>query len=117
MSDLNQTPKVVKTQKIRSESDYLKKPEYDNIWRTQEAVNMAIAEKRVVRFLTTKSNKEIKAEIDNLKGCALRKPDKDSNEVAVIPPWIEDFCFEEAVDTSIKATSNIIIPRPRIYKP
>jgi len=102
--------KTVRQQKVISNS----RPEkeiYEQIWTTQQAINMAVAERRVVRFKTTKSNKEIKKEIDDLKGCLLRKPDKDANEVAVIPPGIEDFCFEEKID------ERIVIPRPLIYKP
>jgi hypothetical protein len=93
-------------------SNEVKKPKYDQIWQTQQAINMAISEERVVRFKTGKSNKEIKREITDLRGCLLRKPDKHSDEVAVIPPWINDFCFEEKVDESL-----IVIPKPRIYKP
>ena len=104
-------PNVATTQKITCSNDALEKPKYEQIWTIQQAINMAVAEKRVVRFLTDKPNKQIKKEIDDLKGCALRKPDRESNEVAVIPPGIENFCFEKKVDTSITT------PRPLIYKP
>lgn len=110
-------PKVVTTQTVSSGE--AKKAIYEQIQTTQQAINTAITEHRVVRFQTDKSNKEIKRTIDNLKGCLLRKPDKDAGEIAVIPPGIEDFCFEEAVDTSIevKPKSRIVIPKPVIYKP
>ena len=61
-----------------------KKEIYEQIWSMQQAINTAVAEKRVVRFKTDKSNRELKKEITDLKNCSMRKPDKDSNEVAVI---------------------------------
>jgi hypothetical protein len=76
------------------------KPKYEQIWVVQTAINMAIAENRVVRFLSDKSNAQLKSEIENLKGCLVRKADRDSNDVAVIPPGIESFSFED-VDTAI----------------
>jgi hypothetical protein len=104
--------KTVVTQKTTDSNAKVEKEIYEQIWTTQQAINMAVAERRVVRFKTNKTNKEIKAQIDDIKGCALRKPDKDANEVAVIPPGIEDFCFEQKVDESL-----IVIPKPVIYRP
>jgi hypothetical protein len=75
-------------------------PRYEQVWSMQEAINKAVAENRVVRFLSDKSTKELKSEIVDKKGCLLRKPDKESNDIAVIPPGIEDFSFDQ-VDTSI----------------
>lgn len=74
---------------------------YEQIWSIQEAINMAVAEKRVVRFLWTKSNAETKKEIVDRKDCKLMKPERDSQDVAVIPPGIEDFDFGD-VDLSIQ---------------
>ena len=85
---------------------------YDHIVTTQQAINMAIAEHRVVRFQTDKSNEEIKRTVDDLRGCVMRKPDKDAKEVAIIPPGIEDFCFEEEIDTSL-----IVVSKPKIWMP
>lgn len=74
---------------------------YEQVWTVQEAINKAVAEHRPVRFLTNKSNAELKKEIVDLKGCKLRKPDKDSNEVAVLPGDLaESFDFNE-VDTKV----------------
>ena len=77
---------------------------YEQIWSIQEAINKAVAEKRVVRFLWTKSNADTKKEIVDRKGCHLMKPDKDSQDVAVIPPGIDDFDFGD-VDMSIQLPS------------
>lgn len=104
-------PKTAITQKVTDNNAQPEKSIYEQIWTTQQAINMAVAERRVVRFLTDKPNKQIKKEIDDLKGCLLRKPDKESNEVAVIPPGVEDFCFDKKVDTSI------IVPKPNIWLP
>ena len=112
---LNQKPKITTSKKLHTGKK--EKEVYTQIWSTQQAINMAVAEQRVIRFKTEKSNKEIKREIDDLRNCSLRKPDKYSNEVAVIPPGIEDFCFEEDIDESIDIKSRIVIPRPIIYKP
>jgi hypothetical protein len=68
---------------------------YEFVTSIQQAINMAAAEKRVVRFLWSEPNKKIKASIEDLKGCKLMKPDKDSNDVAVVPPNIENFDFNE----------------------
>lgn len=111
-------PKVTTSQRI-IDNNAPKKAKYDVILTIQQAINMATAEGRVVRFLTEKSNKEIKAEIVDMKGCALRKPAKESNEVAVIPAHIQDFCFEESVNTAVQVQSpaGIIIPKPKIWLP
>jgi len=58
---------------------------YEQVWTVQEAINKAVAENRVVRFISTKSNAELRKEIVDLKGCKLMKPDKFSNDVAVVP--------------------------------
>lgn len=108
-------PKTTVTQKVTDNNTQPEKSIYEQIWTTQQAINTAIAEKRVVRFLTDKPNKQIKKEINDLKDCLLRKPDKESNEVAVIPPGIEDFCFDKKVDTSIKSSIDRV--SPIIYKP
>jgi len=74
---------------------------YEQIWTVQEAINKAVAEKRVVRFLSNKTNAQLKKEIVDLKGCKLMKPDKNSSDVAVVPEHIHDFDFNE-VDTSLE---------------
>jgi len=86
----------------------MEKPKYDYVQNTQEAINMAVVEKRVVRFLSEKTNKQLKKEITDIKDCKLRKSDKNSNDIAVIPPTIdaETFDFNE-VDMS----SNLWLPR------
>ena len=68
---------------------------------------MAVEEKRVVRFLSNESNASIKKKIDDLKGCKLRKPSKESNDVAVIPPSVDpnNFDFNE-VDMSMNVKGN-----------
>ena len=68
---------------------------YEQVFTIQEAINKAIAENRVVRFLSDESNENIKKKIDDLKGCRLMKPDRDSKDIAVIPPSIENFDFNE----------------------
>lgn len=73
----------------------IKPIEYEGFTTIQEAINKARAENRVVRFLTNLSNKELRKQIDDLKDCKLMKPSRESNDVAVIPPGIEDFDFEE----------------------
>ncbi len=105
-------PTTTTKQKIIDPNEKIEKQIYDSITTTQQAINMAIAENRVVRFKSSASNKEIKRTVDDLRGCSMRKPDKDSHEVAIIPPGIEDFCFEEEVDESL-----VVVPRPRIYRP
>jgi len=68
---------------------------YEFVTSIQQAINTAVAEKRVVRFIWNESNKKIKESIEDLKGCKLVKPDRDSNDVAVVPPNIENFDFNE----------------------
>jgi hypothetical protein len=68
---------------------------YENVFTIQEAINKAVAERRVVRFLWDGSNEEIRRQIDDLKGCKLMKPSKESKDVAVIPPNIKNFDFHE----------------------
>lgn len=76
-------------------------PKYDYISNVQEAINMAVAKKRVVRFLSEKSNEQLKKEIVDIKGCQLRKPNKDAHEIAVIPPSVDADTFDfDEVDTS-----------------
>jgi len=73
---------------------------YEPIWNVQTAINMAVAENRVVRFLSSKSNEELRKEILDKKGCKIMKPAKLSDDVAVIPPSITNFVFDE-VDPSL----------------
>lgn len=68
---------------------------YEKIWSIQQAINMAVEENRVVRFLWKGDNASIKKGIDFKKGCKLLKPDKESNDIAVIPPSVKTFDFEE----------------------
>jgi aspartate carbamoyltransferase regulatory subunit len=84
------------------------KPTYEQIWSIQEAINMAVAEKRVVRFLSDKANVELKKGITDIKGCKLRKPSKESNDIAVIPPTVdaEEFDFNE-----VNMKSELWLPR------
>lgn len=96
-------PKLTTTTKVVGQDE---KPKFDDIQTTQQAINMAVAEQRVVRYITNKTREEILGQIDDKKGCSLRKPDKDSMEVAIIPEGIEDFSFDE-VDTKI------YVPHPR----
>lgn len=76
------------------------KPEFEPVQSMQEAINKAVATGRSVRFLTKKTNKELKKEIVDIRGCKLLKPDRLSDEVAVVPPGIENFDFED-VDRKI----------------
>lgn len=80
---------------------------YEDVTSIQQAINMAVAENRVVRFITDKSNKELRKGIDDIKGCKLMKPSRESKDVAVIPESIQNFDFNE-VDTSIKLTSRLV---------
>ena len=73
---------------------------YDYIHNVQTAINMAVAEDRVVRFLSSKTNAELKKEILDKKGCKIMKPAKLSDDVAVVPPSINNFDFDK-VDTSL----------------
>ena len=71
-----------------------KKPvEYEQFWTIQAAINKAVAENRVVRFLYEGDTAELKKGIDDRKGCKLLKPDKEAKEVAVVPPSVTDFVF------------------------
>ena len=69
--------------------------DYENVFTIQEAINMAVAEDRVVRFLWSGSNEEVRRQIDDLKGCKLMKPSKESKDIAVIPPSVKNFDFHE----------------------
>lgn len=77
----------------------MSKPVYEQIWSVQEAINKAVATDKPVRFITNKTNEELRKEIVDTKGCQILKPDRNSNEVAVVPPSIQNFDFDE-VDTS-----------------
>lgn len=77
---------------------------YEDVTSIQQAINMAVAENRVVRFLSNEDNKELRRKIDDLKGCKIMKPDRTSNDVAVVPPGIENFDFNE-VDTRLVLNS------------
>lgn len=94
-------PKVKISKTIIDPNTPEEKPKFDQVTSTQQAINMAIAENRVVRYKTNQTNKQIKAQIDDKKNCLLRKPDKDSPEVAIVPPGIEDFTFDKNVDETI----------------
>jgi hypothetical protein len=86
--------------------EQMTKPVYEQVWSVQEAINKAVAENRAVRFISDKTNTQLKKEIVDLKGCKLLKPDRNSHEVAVVPASITDFDFA-TVDTS----SSIWMPR------
>lgn len=81
------------------------KVKYDYVMSIQEAINTAVAENRVVRFIWTKDNASIRKAIVDKKGCAIMKPEKDSHDVAVIPPGMNDFDFNK-VDTSVSVNLN-----------
>lgn len=68
---------------------------YEGFLTIQEAINKCVAENRVVRFLTSQSNDALRKGIDDLKGCRLVKPSRESNDVAVLPPGYGEFDFEE----------------------
>jgi hypothetical protein len=68
---------------------------YEFITSIQQAINMAVEENRVVRFLWKGTNESIKKGIDFKRDCRLLKPDKDSNDVAIVPPSVKDFDFDE----------------------
>ena len=57
---------------------------YEQVFTIQEAINKAVAENRVVRFLSEESNENLRKKIDDLKGCKLMKPSKDSKDIAVV---------------------------------
>ncbi|MCP3924896.1 MAG: hypothetical protein GY714_20140 [Desulfobacterales bacterium] len=110
---MSDKPEVKISKKITDPNAPEEKPIYDAVTTTQQAINMAIAENRVVRYKTTLSNQEIKDQIDDKKDCLLRKPDREANEVAIIPPGIEDFTFDKNVDETIilqSRKSNIWLP-------
>lgn len=73
---------------------------YEPINTIQEAINKAAETGKVVRFICKLSNEQIKKGIVDKRDCRLMKPNADSDDVAVIPPGIEDFDFNE-VDTRI----------------
>jgi len=73
---------------------------YEPITNVQTAINMAVAENHTVRFLSGKTNKELKKEILDKKGCQIVKLSKESNDIAVVPESIKDFDFHK-IDTSI----------------
>jgi hypothetical protein len=80
----------------------MSKPTYDYVSSMQEAINKAVAERRVVRFLSNKATPDLKREIIDLKGCKMRKPDMLSPDIAVIPPCIDPDTFDfDEVDTRI----------------
>ncbi len=68
---------------------------YEFVTSIQQAINMAVAEHRVVRFLWPHDNKKIKASIEDIKGCKLLKPDKNSHDVAIVPEGCGPFDFDE----------------------
>jgi hypothetical protein len=71
------------------------KPTYDYVTSVQQAINMAVAENRVVRFLSEKENSELRKGIEDLKGCRFIKPDRESHDIAVIPPSVKNFDFDK----------------------
>ena len=77
---------------------------YEAVTSIQQAINIASAENRVVRFLSNDDNKELRRKIDDLKGCKIMKPDRTSNDVAVVPPSIQNFDFND-VDTRLVLNS------------
>jgi hypothetical protein len=68
---------------------------YEQVFTIQEAINKAVAENRVVRFLSEESNENLRKKIDDLKGCKLLKPSKDSKDIAVVPETIKNFDFND----------------------
>lgn len=77
---------------------------YEAVTSIQQAINTAVAENRVVRFLSSDDNKELRRKIDDLKGCKIMKPDRTSNDIAVVPPSIQNFDFND-VDTRLVLNS------------
>jgi hypothetical protein len=77
---------------------------YEAVTSIQQAINIASAENRVVRFLSNDDNKELRRKIDDLKGCKIMKPDRTSNDIAVVPPSIQNFDFND-VDTRLVLNS------------
>jgi hypothetical protein len=82
---------------------------FEQVWSIQEAINRAVEENRPVRFIWKGSRNEILKSIVDIRGCELLRPDRDSEEIAVVPPGINDFDFE-TVNTTVTPTSNIWIP-------
>jgi hypothetical protein len=74
---------------------------YEQVWTVQEAINKAVTENRVVRFLSGKSRNDLLREVDDLKGCKLMKPSRESKDVAVIPASVQNFDFND-VDTRLE---------------
>ena len=68
---------------------------YEKVWTIQQGINMAVAENRVVRFIWNGDNVSIKKGIEDKKGCRLMKPAKESHDVAIIPPSVKAFDFDE----------------------
>lgn len=68
---------------------------YEQVFTIQEAINKAVAENRVVRFLSEESNVNLRKKIDDLKGCKLLKPSRDSMDIAVVPSSIQNFDFHD----------------------
>lgn len=52
----------------------------------QKAINKAIKENKRITVICQDDRKTILDSITNLKGCALIKPSKDSEEITVWPP-------------------------------
>ena len=48
-----------------------------------------------MRFLSEESNENLRRKIDDLKGCKLLKPSKDSKDIAVVPASIQNFDFND----------------------
>ncbi|MCC7570647.1 hypothetical protein KO465_04825 [Candidatus Micrarchaeota archaeon] len=72
---------------------------YEQIWNIQEAINKAAATGKVVRFKSKQTNDELRKGIVDKKNCQLLKPNQFSDDIAVVPPGINNFDFNE-VDTS-----------------
>jgi hypothetical protein len=68
---------------------------YEQVFTIQEAINKAVAENRVVRFLSEETNENLRKKIDDLKGCKLIKPSRDSKDIAVVPASISNFDFHD----------------------
>ncbi len=82
-------------EEMNKQKEYIPPAEREGVLSIQQAINMAVAENRVVRFIWNRDNAEIKKSIDDIKGCKLLKPFKESKEIAVVPPGL-DFAFEES---------------------
>lgn len=88
----------------QAKADKGPKPVYEQVWTIQEAINKAVAEKRVVRFLWQGDNASLRSGIVDKKGCQIVKPDRESKDVAVVPPGAPPYDFFE-VDTSLNLRS------------